>query len=142
MPALPWRSYYKLGVEKIDEQHQTLVKLINEIFKRTDEGNITLVQEELMPEFTRYLNFHNLYEESLMKDYLYPGTQQHITGHKHMVARCESMLDKFTDEKNNIEDVEDEFLRSVIQHLTGDDFELASYIKRMDKRRVANVIEA
>lgn len=74
-----------VGVPVMDEQHASLVELYNVL--ETPGSDL----EALWGAFGAYADFHFEEEESLMRQYAYPGTQGHVADHQAYRATFERM---------------------------------------------------
>ena len=82
MKKITWTDDYLIGDEKIDEQHQTIVRLINQLI---DEKNISVDSNEfhaLLDELVKYAYGHLTYEEGLLYDIGYPDLGEHKSLHE------------------------------------------------------------
>ncbi len=77
-----------VGVPVMDEQHASLVELYNALEAPGSD------LEALWGAFAAYADFHFEEEESLMRQYAYPGTQAHVAGHQAYRATFERMLNE------------------------------------------------
>jgi hemerythrin len=90
MKKITWTDDYIIGNEKIDEQHQNIVRLINQL---VDEKDISLNSEifhAVLNELVIYAYGHLTYEEGLLCDIDYPYFDDHKTLH-------EDYLEQFSD---------------------------------------------
>jgi len=96
-----WKDRYKIGVEKIDEQHEEFFRIISEfLFLLRMEGNwedkVPKVKETL--EFTKkYCVIHCEEEESYQKEINYPE----LINHKKLHDQLKNEVDIFSDRFNN-----------------------------------------
>ncbi len=101
-----------IGIDKIDEQHQVLVDILNCMSRAIIQGSEDDVVSEILEELHHYTEFHFSYEEEQFEKYGYPDAQQHAQAHQHLVQKladlktqyqaCEidltsSMMDLLTD---------------------------------------------
>ncbi len=84
---IEWSSQYSLGLDEIDEQHKSLLDLINRIWKsivyRCDQKIIFSLVEEL----EKYTLAHFAAEETFMRVTGYPDFDAHKKEHHKFVAR-------------------------------------------------------
>lgn len=84
MPILPWSNMLSVGVQAIDQQHQTLVAILNElgdvVLGRTTAWN----ESEAMSRLVAYTETHFAYEEALMRQVGYAGLQAHAEEHRRL----------------------------------------------------------
>ncbi len=78
---IQWTPSLAIGIQEIDEQHQAIIKLANELRKEKTRGNARAANETLR--FLRnYMNDHFALEEKLMQDLDYPGLENHKQQHE------------------------------------------------------------
>ena len=82
-----WSDTYNLGLEEIDEQHRSLLDLINKIWQsivdRSDRDVVFVLVEEL----ERYTLAHFAAEETFMRVTEYPDFPAHKIEHQNFVSR-------------------------------------------------------
>lgn len=89
MPLLTWTEDYAVGVEKIDSDHKKLIDMINKAYDSSDgEGDDDVVLATLVGDMIEYATTHFATEAELMKEYGYPGAQQHMLEHGDFTARA------------------------------------------------------
>lgn len=85
MSLIEWNSEFELGNEQIDEQHQKLVAIINDLHAAMAAR---LGQEKLgmiLTKLADYTSFHFRTEEELFDQIDYPDAQGHCRAHKEFV---------------------------------------------------------
>src|SRR5664279_2043056 len=65
----PWNDDFETGIATVDEQHQTLVRLLNTVARNLALRSESLSFGEIMRELTEYTVYHFAAEESLMEHY-------------------------------------------------------------------------
>jgi hemerythrin-like metal-binding protein len=126
---ITWSKAYEVGHELIDQQHQTLVNMINELNQvvagqgtREDVGKI-------LSKLVNYTVFHFGAEEELFKDTDYPHTEAHIKKHEELVQKVSTFQDEFAQNRTEVSDELLNFLTDwLIQHIHGTDRGYKDYI--------------
>lgn len=73
-----WKPEYCVGLESIDQQHQRLFSLLQDLtLDDPVKSHAVLVQE-----VEDYINFHFAHEQHLMSKYRYPRMQVHLDQHQ------------------------------------------------------------
>lgn len=80
MPIIRWSDEYSVGVERIDEEHKTLIDMINKAFDSVSDRDETLKQLTL--DMQEYAIMHFSTEDKYMVDYGYPHTKSHLESHR------------------------------------------------------------
>lgn len=88
-PLVPWHEDYGLGLDQIDEQHQHLFALMNQVWEAvfsfaTETAGIT---SRLVLELEQYAQAHFAEEEAFMRETGYPRLDSHRKAHAAFVAR-------------------------------------------------------
>jgi len=90
MSDLKWDDSYSVGITKIDDDHQNLIKLINEahgaVFGTDDAGKVAAVVKDMK----EYALNHLGTEEKLMDQYDYPDADEHKSQHE--IFRMKSQM--------------------------------------------------
>jgi len=76
-----WKPEYSVGVKLIDEDHQKLFDLLNQLFESMKKGKGKEVINGIISELERYTVFHFGREESYFRITNYPLAPQHIEQH-------------------------------------------------------------
>ena len=82
MEPIQWSEKFSVGVKELDEQHQQLIKMLNHLIstrESTDTHSETI--SDVLQEMTQYAQKHFKTEESLLKQYGYPGLEQQKEEH-------------------------------------------------------------
>ena len=83
MEPVQWTEKFSVGVEKLDQQHQQLIKMLNRLIstrETTDTHSETI--SDMLQAMTRYAQKHFKTEESLMMAYDYPGLEEQKQDHR------------------------------------------------------------
>ena len=81
---IEWTKKLETGIEKIDEQHQKLVELINKLHESINEGKDTKIVQDAILDLKLYTIFHFSAEEKMFSkfDYKEDDYEKHVKGHK------------------------------------------------------------
>lgn len=79
---LSWSTRYAIGVQPIDQQHETLVTAMNSLWEALVAGQDRATLERGMTEMTRLLEFHFATENAHMTAHPYPGAAEHRADHE------------------------------------------------------------
>src|SRR5690554_3967254 len=99
-----WNDKYNVGIPSIDEQHQKLFALGNQLFnivsKVTAIDNYDNIMA-LLAELKDYTIYHFTHEEELMKKFNYENYEQHKKQHKKFVEKLIEVETQNIDENQN-----------------------------------------
>lgn len=81
--SIDWKDSYKIGDSLIDEQHQHLFLLANNILSASGKDALTLCALQ----FYKYTRAHFAHEEALMRQVNFPGYKEHVEWHIRLITR-------------------------------------------------------
>ena len=94
--------YEVITNKHIDEQHQKLIELTNELIDNSNaEFNSRLISESL-DELMKYSKYHFEDEERLMRKCKYPDYEQHVKEHEWFVLRISSFCLDVIEHKQSV----------------------------------------
>jgi len=88
MAFITWKEGYSVGSDEMDAQHQKLVAMINKMYEAMTAGKGRAEVNGIVKEMIDYSKFHFDAEEKLMKQYRYPGFNEHIKEHHAFIAKA------------------------------------------------------
>jgi len=96
---IEWNEKFALGITRIDEQHETLVKLCNDLYltllqNKEDDNWRTHVKESLRICAT-YTQTHFKDEETLMEACKFPGLEHHRAEHIEFTKKVLNLTNNF-----------------------------------------------
>jgi len=132
MNNVQWSAEYSVGIAKIDEEHQDLFGMINELqFLLMRDWNRELVKES----FDRFLkkilqHFHD--EENYMEVFKYPASAPHQRHHHELILQANIILEKLNTETINFTpEIADYLELWLTHHVQGPDRALGLYLNEM-----------
>ncbi len=90
-----WTPRLATGIEKIDQQHQQLIRLINELHRAMKLRKGAREAGRILDELVEYTNYHFGFEEELFKRYNYPNRTEHEKAHRDLVAKVTEFKNQF-----------------------------------------------
>lgn len=108
-----WHDHYKIGNATVDEQHQRLFELANQIVEADDTDELI----RLFMLFYQHIREHFQAEELLMKQNHYTGYEQHVTAHNQMLDRLVEISKTIHDRQWNTADIQVFVSRWVLVHI-------------------------
>jgi hemerythrin len=97
MALITWSEDFAVNVREVDEQHQKLFALFNNLFDAMRRGKGKPMLGTVLNELIDYAVYHFNTEETLFRKYDYPGARQHKMEHetfKKKVADFKTAFDK------------------------------------------------
>ncbi len=119
-----WDDRYSVGVKVIDEQHQSLVKIANELFKGCTQG-----EEEAKAYFgtaikqaVDYVRYHFATEEKLLMEAGYPDFPAHKKKHETFVRTVIEEVKAFQEGRKFVPNHFARYLRDwILEHIAVED---------------------
>ncbi|HLO79295.1 MAG TPA: hemerythrin family protein [Magnetospirillum sp.] len=88
---LVWEEEYKIGNDEMDAQHLILFALLNQMTVNIDSGRPGDCLQDVLTALGAYIDYHFAHEEALMKEWGYPGLEEHAAGHAQFVAEVKRL---------------------------------------------------
>jgi hemerythrin len=89
---LCWTQEYSVNIAVLDEQHQELFKIVNELDQAVRHGNGNTAIDPILHKLVHYALSHFLAEESLMRQHDFPGLLTHCSQHQMFRAKIADFL--------------------------------------------------
>lgn len=83
-----WRPELSVGIDEIDEQHQTICRLTTDIYLAINSEKPAHILDDYLGQLANYTRLHFSVEESLMRSLNYPGYDQHKKSHERLLDQC------------------------------------------------------
>jgi len=127
---MPWKAEYSVGINQIDEQHQRLVRLLNELHQAMYDGKSREVMTGVLSQLVDYTKGHFATEERLMQGYLYPGYTAHKAEHDQLTKTVLKFQQELTTGKAVMSIDVLEFLKNWLRnHILGTDQKYSPFLK-------------
>ena len=96
MPDLiTWSDKLSVSNDAIDDQHQQLVKMVNDLNNAMGSGTADTAIAGILDGLIRYTTTHFKHEETLMQRHNYPDYPKHKAEHDKFVAKVTDLQTKF-----------------------------------------------
>ncbi|MGY6275432.1 bacteriohemerythrin [Methylomonas sp. MgM2] len=121
-----WLDEYKIGHHIIDQQHQYLFDLANQIVAPYNDQQKT---HQNVLSLYHYVREHFREEEALMKQYDYPGYEDQVNEHNLLERRLHEISAGILTGEIKPEDVM-KFMRNwLLDHILGKDTQLGDFLR-------------
>jgi hemerythrin-like metal-binding protein len=130
---ITWQDDYSVHFKVIDDQHQGLVKMTNELLEACNRGGAAADSAfmKTIHSAVEYAQVHFYTEEKYMKQANYPELEAHQAEHKLFVAKVLSAVKDFECGKACAENLA-VFLRDwLLNHIAGTDKKYAPYLEKL-----------
>ena len=127
----PWRSEYNINVKEMDNQHISLVSLINDLQQALNEGEGSERLGDILNRLLEYTDRHFTAEEKLMKKHGYPGYEEHKRRHGKMREKVYSLIRDYNSGRTSLTFSVLTFLQNwLIRHIMETDRTYAIYLNK------------
>ena len=89
MAIFAWNESYSVRVRQMDDQHQKLFEIINDLAEAMRDGKADGVIRDTVEQLAVYTRTHFLQEEVLMRQTGYPALAAHQEQHRKLMADVE-----------------------------------------------------
>jgi hemerythrin len=121
------------GLPRIDQQHQQLVSLINDLEQAVRSGTAEAMIKSVLQELVRYVGNHFADEEALMMRHNFPGLAEHCREHDFYVTRLGNIQEHFLDGEALSRTTLDFLLEWLSRHIKGTDMVYAAFIREHER---------
>ena len=102
MSLITWDNTYSVKIKVIDNQHQKLVGLINELYDGMNQGKGREASGKTLDELISYTRTHFAYEEQLFKIHGFPTYASHKVEHDSLTEKVIDFQKQFREGKANL----------------------------------------
>jgi len=85
----------KLDIPEIDNQHETMTSLVNQIHETMLQGADKAALDGLLSQLLETTQLHFAYEEELMSRYNYPGYEAHKSEHNNLIQQLVKLTTRY-----------------------------------------------
>ena len=135
--AYQWDSSLETGYEKVDNQHKQLVSALNNLLEASRSGKGDEAIMETLDFLTGYAIKHFADEERLQTDFSYPDYHNHKIIHDEFKKTVGELVNRVRNEGptvNIINEVCNIIGAWLLNHIRGDDFRMATFVKAADAK--------
>ncbi len=130
MQLFPWKREYSIYVNEIDQQHQNLIKILNDLASAMSKGKGKDVLGETLNELIDYTVYHFSEEEKYFDQINYPNAEEHRKEHKLFIEDVLKFKANYEEEKVVLTIELMRYLKDwVIHHINGVDKEFGRYLR-------------
>ncbi len=122
MTLIQWNEELCVGINQVDEEHQQLVAIVNQLDEAMTSGKGTRIMGEILAQLVQYTKVHFESEEELMADANFPDLDLHRKQHRQLVQKVEKFQRDFNHSGRRITREMMDFLRYwLANHILVDD---------------------
>lgn len=132
MALISWSESYSVNSPLLDQQHQKLFALINDLYDNLRQGKGDDALGKTLDALIGYARVHFVEEEALMTKYHYPGLAHHQDQHDHFVRTVFELQNDYRDGRLDLALPVLEFLKDWLSnHILKEDKAYAVYIQQV-----------
>ena len=94
--TIEWTEEYSVGVELLDQQHQHLLGLVNNLIERSETKYSDIVVSETLQKMQKYARFHFDTEEKYLAAHDYLELEDHKEKHREFEKKTATYLRAMT----------------------------------------------
>lgn len=129
MPFVKWGDKYRIGVERIDEEHRYLFVLINAFHDSHSSGADRHALEKILNRLVHYAEEHFRHEEEIMRKADYPAYAQHCKLHEELYLTIFRLSEQLAAGSLHVSRETTEFVRGwLVNHILNHDLRFAGYM--------------
>lgn len=129
MPFINWTDSLSVGIESIDEQHQLLVQIINDLNEAMKNNEADHIMVEIFARLISYTHVHFAFEEQLFDSHGYQGSEAHKAQHEALIETIDTLKSRLEGGGTTVGIEVMEFLRRwLTDHILKTDMEYANFL--------------
>lgn len=126
-----WNESFSVGVKKIDEEHKTLLDLLNRLNTKTDLMSNSERTDDALNEMTQYAINHFKTEEDIFRAYNYEEFDIHRNEHLRFFKKISKYSDRLNSgEQDLLPELIDELANWIISHILNSDMRCKAFFKK------------
>ncbi len=129
MAFIEWDDSFSIDIDEIDQQHQRLFGMINELADALHREPDKNVLRRIANELISYIDIHFTHEETYFNEFGYTEARQHKKEHAYFVQRVLEFMDGFEQGDLAISTDMVQFLSDwLVTHIKGSDKKYAPFL--------------
>ena len=94
MAIMIWNESYSVGVRELDEQHKSLIRMINEMHYAMNKDRGQEAISSIVAQMFDYMELHFTTEEGYMQQFGYLGLPAHRREHEEFRAKASDLRER------------------------------------------------
>ena len=129
MPLIEWQASFNLNVSELDQQHQVLVNVINELHDAMHAGRDNDVLGSMLSKIGSFAAMHFAKEENYFDTFGYPEREKHKQEHIDFEHKLSDFEDDFRAGRADLSHQVMSFLSNwLVAHIKGSDKAYAPFL--------------
>lgn len=134
-----WEPGYDTGQPLVDAEHRLLVFLFRKLDVAIKTHRPDQHLRQIVLEVRRFVEFHFVSEENLMRETEYPGFESHRAVHVKLVNELDVFIAKLVEQREYPEDLLAFLNNWLIEHIAKHDQQVAKHVRDAANRPVAEL---
>lgn len=128
---MQWNQSLAIGISSIDEQHQQLFHLIDQLQEAMGRGESRAVLDQIFAGLVDYTKVHFTHEAELFEELGYPRMAEHLVKHEAFVKKLTELQSQFESSSNFMigVDVMTFMTDWLVSHILGEDQKYVALFK-------------
>jgi hemerythrin-like metal-binding protein len=127
--VIVWTEQYSVGVKKLDEQHEQLFTIVNELIANQYAADASNLIPEILEKVTTYASYHFKTEERIMSEYGYPEHASQVRDHTAFSVKIARFcMDAIGRNNNVIGDLRDYLTDWLTRHILQSDVKFKDFL--------------
>ncbi len=129
---IDWSDDYLIDIDEIDKQHKEFFARVHRLYEDVLVCEGEKAVQEALNFLKNYANTHFQAEETFMREYKYPGVDEHSKLHTEFLEEYSKLSDEFSELGSNqdlADKITDMAQNWLIDHIAEADTDYAKYIK-------------
>ena len=128
MALFNWNHSFSVGLEEIDNQHQKLISIVNQLETAVDEGKERQHLTSILKDLSDYTSYHFRDEEALMKRHDYPDLQSHHEEHEDLLSKVTTFRQEFLLNQLDVVLMLEYLKEWIVNHMLSVDKKMGEYL--------------
>jgi len=131
MIFLSWQDNYRIGVPRVDAEHEYLFALINEFHDKYAAGDTHRQQLLILNRLVAYAEEHFQNEEALMREAGYPRLDRQQAMHETLYSSIFALNEKLSRRGAKADAETMRFLKTwIVDHIVREDVDIGQFMRR------------
>ncbi len=129
MAFVQWDDALSVGVAEVDEQHKSLISMLNTLHEAAADGDGAVVPE-IVTKLKEYALMHFATEERYMKRNKYPELFDHMAEHAFFVSKVKDFTATTAQEVDMLPAVLDFLKKWLVEHISSIDVKMGRFLQQ------------